>query len=92
MQGHLQGNVKLNPLCKNTKVFCCAPMYPFITRRMASDSTSTLQAHTWFRIMYFKFVTVLVSFLKKRHAYQYIFADYYYRTNGDYYYYYYYYL
>ena len=42
---YFKGNIKLNPLCKNTEVYCCTPMYRFITCRMASDSTSTLQAH-----------------------------------------------
>ena len=45
-QNHLQGNVKLNPLPKNTEVYCCTPMYRYITCRMADDSTSTLQAHS----------------------------------------------
>ena len=38
-------NVKLNPLSKNTEVYCCTPMHRYITCRMADDSTSTLQAH-----------------------------------------------
>ena len=37
-----QGNIKLNPLCKNPEVYSCTPMYRFITLRMADDSTSTL--------------------------------------------------
>ena len=46
VQNHLQGNIKLNPLSKSTEVYCCTPLYRFITCRMAHDSTSTLQAHT----------------------------------------------
>ena len=45
VQSHLQRNIKLNPLYKNTEVYSCTPMYRFITCGMASDSTSTLQAH-----------------------------------------------
>ena len=45
VQSHLQGNIKLSPLRNNTEVYCCTPMYRLITCHMASDSTSTLQAH-----------------------------------------------
>ena len=45
VQSHLQGNINLNPLSMNTEVYCCTPIYRFITCRMADDSTSTLQAH-----------------------------------------------
>ena len=47
VQSHLQGNIKLNPLSKNTEVYCCTPIYRFITSRKADDSTSTLQAHKY---------------------------------------------
>ena len=58
VQSPLQGNIKLNPLCKNTKVYCCAPMYRFITCRMADDSTSTLHAHSC-NNMRLKFIVII---------------------------------
>ena len=29
VQSDLEGNIKLNPLCKNTEVYSCTPMYRF---------------------------------------------------------------
>ena len=50
--------------------------------KLESERELLYKTYAWFLIMYFKFVIVLVVLLKKkRHAY--IFADYYYKTNGD---------
>ena len=35
VQSHLQGNIKLNPLSKNTEVYCYTPMNRFVTCRIA---------------------------------------------------------
>ena len=61
VQSDLQGNIKLNPLFKNTEVYSFTPMYRFITSRMAGNSTSTLQAYILPTCLIANFPSYLIS-------------------------------
>ena len=61
VQSYLKRNIKMNHLCKNTKVYSCTLVYRFITCRMACDSTSTLQAHILPACLIVTFPSYLIS-------------------------------